>query len=121
MFRVRIVPEARTDWAREARIIELASQGILKTCAEYTTGSLERNAPVHSGRMLGALTEAEGPHRTAGGGWVGVGNLDKLGHPSQKAPRGTIKAFLEWYRGKKPRRHAAYGARYRRRLRRWKR
>ena len=77
----------------------MASQGILKLCADQTVASFERNAPVDTGRMLNALTEVDGPHHTADGGWVGVGNLDKLGHPDQKAPRGTIKAFLEWFRG----------------------
>lgn len=99
----------------------MASQGILKLCARQTVESLERNAPVSSGRMVRALTEVDGPHRTAAGGWVGVGDLGKLGHPNQKAPRGTIKAFLEWFRGKVPRRPAAYAGLYRQRRRRWER
>lgn len=95
----------------------MASRGILKLCAKQTVASLERNAPVHSGRLMRALTEVDGPHSSVGGGgWVGIGNLGKLGHPSQKAPRGTIKAFLEWYRGRVPRRPASI--RFRRRVRR---
>jgi len=87
----------------------MASQGVLKLCADQTVTSLAANAPVETGRLVAALTEVEGPHHNVDGGWVGIGDLDKLGHPDQKPERGLIGKFLKWYRRGEARRRPSPG------------
>jgi len=51
-----------------------------------------------TGTMESALVTYMGMWQTPGGGWaIGIGDMARLGLPSDQPPRGTIRAFLEWY------------------------
>ena len=95
---------------------KVSNASMLELC-EKLAGELVQDLSTvpWGGNIRRGLTYMSEPRRTPTGGWmIGVGSLDILHR--EKAPSGTISAFLEWYRGqleerKKQRAKAAAAAR----------
>ena len=83
----------------EALVQKVSDASLLELC-EKLAGELVQDLSTvpWGGNIKRGLTYMTEPRRTPTGGWmIGVGSLDILHR--DKAPPGTISAFLEWYRG----------------------
>jgi hypothetical protein len=60
--------------------------------------SLEGDIPMDSGKTMAALSAIYSAEQTGPMEWSGgIGNLDMVGSPSDKAPEGTIRSFYDWW------------------------
>lgn len=82
-------------------VVKVSDDGqkeLLYKLAEALTGELIKVPVGATGNMRRGVTLTTLPYKIAGGWAIGVGDLSILGDPSEPAPRGTISAFLKWYR-----------------------
>ena len=83
----------------EALVQKVGDASMLELCEKLAAELVQDLSTVPwGGNIKRGLTYMTAPKRTSTGGWmIGVGSLDILHR--EKAPLGTISAFLEWYRG----------------------
>lgn len=72
-------------------------QQIVNEGIDLIYANVINQVPVGEGYMLNALAEQSKAQRT-GDGWVaGIGDKSKVGSPTDKAPKNTIRQFKDWY------------------------
>lgn len=83
----------------EVLVQKVSDASLLELCEKLAAELVQDLSTVPwGGNIKRGLTYMTGPKKTPTGGWmIGVGSLDILHR--DKAPPGTISAFLEWYRG----------------------
>lgn len=75
---------------------------MLDELGEITVSAFDELAPKDTGLLASVLTTRSPVMWTPTGDlFVGVAPLEKLGDPKKPAPKGTISAFLEWYRAER--------------------
>ena len=90
-FRAWMIPIASGEMA----------QSVTQETLDNMLSATIANVPIGDGNMLNVMSETFGPTKTGDGWQAGIGNADKVGDPSRKAPPNLISYFLEWYRGRK--------------------
>jgi len=67
---------------------------LVRDAAMFASAEFMKNTPRETGKLSKHISA---PHQLGEFKW-GVGKLSRLGDIDQPAPRGTISAFLDWYR-----------------------
>lgn len=80
--------------------VQVSNVGLYELALELGQAMLEELMAVPwEGNIKRGLMVMRPPRQTTTGGWiVGLGSLDILGRPGEKAPPHTIHDFLQWYR-----------------------
>lgn len=82
------------------QLARLRQPDTLADIALELSAAMAAGAPKKTGVMAEALAEVGSPEQTGEGWKIGVGDLKLLGKPEDKAPPGTIAAFLMSDEGK---------------------
>jgi hypothetical protein len=84
----------------EVLVQKVGDASLLELCEKLAAELVQDLSTVPwGGNIKRGLTYMAAPRKTPTGGWmIGVGSLDILHR--DKAPPGTISAFLEWYRAR---------------------
>lgn len=84
------------------RELERRARAFVQDMALLASAEFLKNTPKDSGKLANTISTAQqlSPYK-----W-GVGSLEALGNIDEAAPKGTISAFLDWYRATRARENA---------------
>lgn len=72
---------------------------ILNRSVQAALIQLDMYTPVDTGALKNAVMYHEWARPYGGGYSAGVGDVSRMGDADARSPKGTIREFLDWYRG----------------------